>query len=95
LSGFGIDADIHVMISAYSEGLRFELPEPQYGECWFRVVDTSLPSPDDIAEEGKERALYEPTYQLAPRSVAVVIASALPNPQALGTSASRNFSDLS
>jgi isoamylase len=73
LSGFGIDADIHVMINAYTECLRFELPEPQRGECWFRVVDTSLPSPDDIADGAEGRALYEASYELAPRSVAVLI----------------------
>ena len=80
LSGFEIDADIHVMISAYTERLRFELPEPQGGRCWFRVVDTSLSSPDDIAEDGEETAIYEATYQLAPRSVAVLIGRSLVKP---------------
>jgi isoamylase len=73
LSGFGIDADIHVIISAYTGALRFELPELQPGESWFRVVDTSLPFPDDITDDGEETAIYEATYQLAPRSVAVLI----------------------
>jgi glycogen operon protein len=75
LSGFGVDVDIHVMISAYTEALRFELPKPHTGGSWFRVVDTSLPSPDDIADEGEEIAIGEPTYELGPRSVAVLIGS--------------------
>jgi hypothetical protein len=45
--------------------LRVELPEPRAGRCWFRVVDTSLSSPDDIAEDGGGRALFKATYELA------------------------------
>jgi isoamylase len=93
LSGFEVDADIHIMISAYTERLRFELPEPQGGRCWSRVVDTSLSSPDDIAEDGEGRALSEATYELAPRSIAVLIGR--PNPHALGTSASTKSSSSS
>jgi len=74
LSGFDNDVDMHLMISAYAGPLRFELPQPQPGQCWFRCIDTSLPSPNDIADEGQETQIFNGTYELAPQSVAVVIA---------------------
>jgi glycogen operon protein len=74
LSGFDNDVDMHLMISAYSGPLRFEVPQPQAGQCWFRCIDTALPSPNDIADEGQETQIFDGTYELAPQSVAVVIA---------------------
>ncbi|HET7238081.1 MAG TPA: alpha-amylase family glycosyl hydrolase, partial [Terrimicrobiaceae bacterium] len=74
LSGFDSDADLHLMISAYTGPLRFELPPPHDGYGWFRCLDTSLPSPLDIADEGQELAVHAEGYDVAPRSVAVLIA---------------------
>ncbi|HEY5954267.1 MAG TPA: glycogen debranching protein GlgX [Terrimicrobiaceae bacterium] len=74
LSGFDSDADLHLMISAYTGPLRFELPPPHHGYGWFRCLDTSLPSPLDIADEGQELAVHAEGYDVAPRSVAVLIA---------------------
>jgi isoamylase len=74
LAGFESDTDIHVLISAYTEPLLFELPETRKGYAWFRSLDTSLDSPDDIADEGGETQIREKKYSLDSRSVAVLIA---------------------
>ena len=64
------DDDIYVMINAYWEELQFRVQEgaPQ---DWVRIVDTSLPTPDDFAELGEP--LRHATYQVAPRSIVVLV----------------------
>ncbi len=46
-----IDRDIYVAMNAYWRPLGFRIPSSPTGRPWRRVVDTSLPSPDDILEE--------------------------------------------
>lgn len=65
------DDDLYVMISAYWEPLVFRIAERPAGG-WLRVIDTSLPSPDDITSPGYEVAVNEPTYRVGPRSVVVL-----------------------
>jgi isoamylase len=64
------DDDIYVMINAYWEELQFRIQEgtPQ---DWARIVDTSLPTPDDSAE--LSAPLKHGTYQVAPRSIVVLV----------------------
>ncbi|MGB0036813.1 MAG: isoamylase [Candidatus Acidiferrales bacterium] len=64
------DDDIYVMINAYWQELQFQIQEgtPQ---DWVRIVDTSLPTPDDFAELGVP--LKHATYQVAPRSIVVLV----------------------
>jgi isoamylase len=64
------DDDIYVMTNAYWEELQFRIQEgtPQ---DWVRIVDTSLPTPDDFAELGVP--LKHGTYQVAPRSIVVLV----------------------
>jgi pullulanase/glycogen debranching enzyme len=64
------DDDLYVMINAYREPLTFALQE---AGPWRRVMDTSLPSPDDIAEPGHEVAVVGPAYRVASRSIAVLV----------------------
>ena len=66
------DDDIYVMINAYWDELQFQIQEgtPQ---DWLRVVDTSLPSPEDFSEPGLP--LRCSTYNLAPRSIVVLVRS--------------------
>jgi isoamylase len=59
------------MINAYWEDLAFAIQEGQSGD-WMRVVDTSRPSPDDIADPGSEPWLGSLEYRLPARSVAVL-----------------------
>lgn len=62
--------DIYVMINAYWQELQFQIQEgaPQ---DWVRIVDTSLPSPDDFPES--PRPLTQLMYEVAPRSVVILI----------------------
>ena len=66
--------DIHFIANAYSGNLDFELP--QIGEReWFRLVDTALASPQDIAEDGQEFPLLsQESYSVKGRSVAIFVA---------------------
>ena len=66
------DHDIYVMISAYWEALSFEIQEGAAGD-WHRVVDTSLQSPLDFLEPGKEKPLASLQYQVGARTVVILI----------------------
>lgn len=64
------DDDIYVMINAFWQDLRFQIQEGP-AEEWTRVVDTSLRSPADFSISGAP--LQEPNYQVAARSVVVLV----------------------
>lgn len=71
LGGVASEADLHVMMNMYWESLAFELPTVS-GRTWRRVVDTARPSPDDIADPGREVPVAETTYTVQGRSVVVL-----------------------
>ena len=64
------DDDLYVMINAHWEDRLFKLQEGQPAE-WRRVVDTFLPSPEDILEPGTEHKLENSSYLVHSRSVVV------------------------
>jgi len=66
------DADIYVMINAYWQDLPFIIQEGEAHD-WWRVADTSLPSPSDFAESGKEVRLQSPNYTVKARSIVILI----------------------
>jgi len=70
----GARQDLHFIANAHWEDHAFELP--QIGEFeWFRMVDTSLPSPHDIADDGQEFPLpSQDSYTVKARSVVVFLA---------------------
>jgi isoamylase len=72
------DDDIYVMINAYWQELQFDIQEgvPQ---DWARIVDTGLPSPQDFSQQGVP--LRHSTYQVAPRSVVVLLRRRPENPE--------------
>lgn len=72
VGGFEGAADIHVMFNMYWEELEFEVPQLE-NRKWYRVVDTSEPSPTDVVEPGREIAMSGNTYLLKDRSVVVLI----------------------
>ena len=72
MAGFGDDPDLHVMLNMDGSALTFELPTIP-GRAWHRAADTSLPSPDDIAEDGKEVAIADTSYIVNGHSVVVLI----------------------
>jgi glycogen operon protein len=75
LRGGGVDDDdLYVAFNAYWEELEFELPTRPRKSPWLRAVDTSLPSPDDVADPGQEQPVKEATYLAGARSVVILIA---------------------
>ena len=66
------DDDIYVMINAYWQELQFQIQEGT-SQDWVRIVDTALPAPDDFSEVGLP--IPQPTYQVAPRSIVVLVRS--------------------
>lgn len=68
------DDDIYFMVNASSQALTFTLQDGEARD-WKRVIDTSLESPDDFCETGRETPLTEQTYGLSPRSMTVFLRS--------------------
>jgi isoamylase len=73
----------HLMINAYWEPLTFELPPAGTPtRSWRRLMDTFLPSPEDITH-WKEAPLVEGTsYVVQPRSFVALLATFVPEQQA-------------
>jgi glycogen operon protein len=69
------DPDILLVFNAGANGREFTLPPTPSGGEWYRKVDTSLPSPEDILTAGGEVHLEDQSvYSLDPHSSAVLIA---------------------
>ncbi len=66
------DEDLYVMINADAEGRSFQIQERPAGG-WRRVVDTSLPPPEDIVEEPVAPVVTASEYPVAGRSVVVLV----------------------
>ncbi len=66
------DTDFYVMINSGVDQRRFEIQEYSPG-AWVRVVDTARPSPDDICEPGAEVPVVRAQYDVAGRSVVVLM----------------------
>jgi isoamylase len=75
LTSFAGHVRLHLMLNAYWEALRFQLPPatPEKPGAWRRWIDTSLTSPDDIVawEHGPEIA--DASYVVQPRSIALLV----------------------
>ncbi len=65
------DRDLYLMVNAYWEPLTFEIGEPPSAGAWRRVIDTSLQSPEDFAEEGQGPVIAS-EYRLGPRSLVLL-----------------------
>lgn len=64
------DADLYVMINACWQSLTFEIQAPG---PWRRVVDTALASPSDIVEATAASPVSESRYEVAGRSIVVLL----------------------
>jgi isoamylase len=64
---------LYVMLNAYWEALDFELPDLQPGRIWRRLLDTSLPSPEDICEPPVALRGEMLRCQVAPRSTVILV----------------------
>ena len=67
------DGDIYVILNEHWEPHSFELPVLPGRLRWFRVVDTTLEPPHDIAEPGAETRVGSRSYDVSPRSVVVLL----------------------
>ena len=72
LAGFEDQPDIHVMMNMYWDALEMEVPTVT-GRQWTRAVDTSLPSPAEIANPGAEVLFSGPSYRVNGRSIVVLV----------------------
>ncbi len=68
----GPGPDLHVVLNMEDQELDFETP-PMTGRSWYRLVDTSQPSPADFCDPGDEVAVAGNSIKAAPRSVVVLI----------------------
>lgn len=68
------DADFFIMCNSSLKDKTVRLPQAPRGKKWYRTVDTSIPSPEDILEPGCEELLQVQTrYVLPSRSAALLI----------------------
>jgi glycogen operon protein len=67
---------IHLMINAYWEPLEFELPPvpEQFGDSWYRWIDTYRESPDDICTLNEAPLIKDLSYLVQSRSIVSIIA---------------------
>ncbi len=67
---------IHLMINTYWEPLEFELPPvpEQFGDRWYRWIDTYRESPDDICIINEAPLITDSSYLVQPRSIVSVMA---------------------
>jgi len=70
----GCGEHLHVLLNAYWEPLDFQLPDPDAGKFWYRIVDTALPPGKDFAPPELASPLNQPIYPVEARSVVVLLA---------------------
>ena len=73
----------HFILNAFWEPLTFELP-PSLGGGWRRLIDTHLPSPQDIADRENAPQVPDSAYSVQPRSLVVLFSDSLSSPRAGG-----------
>ncbi len=72
----GRSANIVICFNSTDRAVHFTLPSPLVGFSWYRIVDTSLESPNDIVENELEVPIIaERGYTVGERSTAVIIAT--------------------
>jgi glycogen operon protein len=72
------DNDFFIMFNAGLEPAMFFVPSAADRKRWFRAVDTSLNSPDDIPPAGSEEPLAAPNkYSVKARSMVVLISKSV------------------
>ena len=66
--------DFFIMFNGGTRAANFNICEPLDEKTWARIVDTSLPSPDDILTPGNEAELQNPLiYNVKDRSMVILI----------------------
>jgi glycogen operon protein len=74
MHGWHAHPDVYVMLNAHWDPQRFTLPNRDWHDRWRRLVDTSLPSPDDIVED-KDAVFLSPAdhYIVNPRTTVILV----------------------
>jgi glycogen operon protein len=72
---------VFIMVSAFWEPLAFELPRPDAGYAWHRVIDTSLKAGEDYCPPGRAPRITGRRYLLRDRCVAVLVARRVKAPK--------------
>jgi glycogen operon protein len=72
LHGVGAEPDVHVIFNNHRDSQLFALPGPS-SRPWRRLIDTALPSPNDIVEEHRATPLRPGDCYLASPHSAVVL----------------------
>ncbi len=68
------DRDFYVACNAWIDPLNFRIPHSPTGRPWRRVIDTALPSPDDIVElDAGPRVPFVAQYRVQAHSTIVLI----------------------
>jgi len=62
---------LYIAFNAYFHPVHIHLPEPPKGKKWCRVVDTSLPGPQDFNESPTDSPPLKHTYDLPDYSVLI------------------------
>ena len=70
------DADLHLMMNMGNGIAEFELPSPT-AHTWQRVLDTSLPSPNDIAPPGEGVDIDGSNYIVNSHSIVLLASVAM------------------
>jgi glycogen operon protein len=65
--------DFYIMFNASLDPVVFSIPAANDRRQWFRAVDTTLISPNDILPEGSEEQLTSNKYSVKSRSVVILI----------------------
>jgi glycogen operon protein len=69
------DDDFFVMCNPDSKDIGAALPVPPKDKKWYRLIDTSVPAPEDFLDEGCEETLpQQRLYILPARSMAILVA---------------------
>lgn len=64
---------IYIAFNAYYKASKVTLPTCKTHIAWHRIVDTSLASPYDFQEQGKEKIILKKIYKMKPYSSIVLI----------------------
>ena len=62
---------LYIAFNSHFTALKIHLPQPPAGKKWYRIIDTALPSPQDIVEDPKSAPMLL-TYTIQDHSALVV-----------------------
>jgi glycogen operon protein len=72
------DNDFFIMFNSGKKNVRFVVCDPLNGRRWVRVIDTGLPSPQDILSPENEAPLeHSRWYDVAAHSMVVLVSQLL------------------